>query len=379
MTSTNKKIKYLKVVPSSNIEQKRKQTSAKKQFHPLLVKPTNAIQMLFAESYINGLEISDALCLKLLTESTEFFYKNLSSLMISYDWVIKESDRIAEGSQELMKIQYNLPEQMFKLMLGESELMYPKYSMALWERGASNLEEAQIAMLDDLIAKAQIQDGDEILDIGCGWGSAANYILRKFPNARVTGLNLSHQQCAYMRKQFYNTHNSFSDRFTLCEIDFNDIALMQKFDRVITIGLLEHVGNLTKAFEKVASFLKPDGKALIHIISSTLSHNFWTPFIQQYIFPYARVWHYNFIPSRDRHLKTVDNWFLEGMNYARTLRAWLKNFDEHQDVLKKLDFGMDYAKFRRIWRLYLIWCVAYFEAGRGKFLGNGQYLMIPNG
>ncbi len=100
-----------------------------------------------------------------------------------------------------MDIQYNLSEEMFKLMLGESELMYPKYSMALWEKGASNLEQAQIAMLDDLIEKAEIKDGDVILDLGCGWGSAANYILQKFPSTQVTGLNFSHEQCEYIRQQ----------------------------------------------------------------------------------------------------------------------------------------------------------------------------------
>ncbi|MGF1589216.1 MAG: SAM-dependent methyltransferase [Pleurocapsa sp.] len=353
------------------------QNSVAKQFKPLMVKPINGIQLLFAESYINGLEISDALCLKLLTNTTAFFYKNLSSLMIAYDWVTKESDRLAEGSEELMDIQYNLPEQMFKLMLGESELMYPKYTMALWSKGASNLEAAQISMLDDVIEKAQIADGDEILDLGCGWGSAANYILQKFPNAKVTSLNLSHEQCEYIRKQIHNPHSSFnSDRFTLCEADFNDLVLPQKFDKIIAIGLFEHIGNLTKSFAKVASFLKPEGKVFIHIISSSLNHNFWPPFIQKYIFPYARVWHYDFIPNCNQDLKTIDRWFINGLNYAKTLRAWLKNFDENQDVIKTLDFGMDYTRFRRIWRLYLLWCIAYFEAGQGDVLGNGQYLMV---
>ncbi len=100
-----------------------------------------------------------------------------------------------------MDIQYNLSEEMFKLMLGESELMYPKYTMALWSQGASNLEAAQIAMLDDVIEKAEIKDGDVILDLGCGWGSAANYILQKFPSTQVTGLNFSHEQCEYIRQQ----------------------------------------------------------------------------------------------------------------------------------------------------------------------------------
>ncbi len=375
MTSTDK-IQQSDLSLSVN-HQNVQQKSVAKQFKPLMVKPINGIQLLFAESYINGLEIPDALCLKLLTNTTAFFYKNLSSLMIAYDWVTKESDRLAEGSEELMDIQYNLSEQMFKLMLGESELMYPKYTMALWSKGASNLAEAQIAMLDDVIEKAQIADGDEILDLGCGWGSAANYILQKFPHAKVTSLNLSHEQCEYIRKQMNNPNSSLSsDRFTLCEADFNDLVLPQKFDKIIAIGLFEHIGNLTKSFAKVASCLKPEGKVFIHIISSSLSHNFWPPFIQKYIFPYARVWHYDFIPNCNQDLKTIDQWFINGLNYAKTLRAWLKNFDENQDVIKTLDFGMDYRRFRRIWRLYLLWCIAYFEAGQGDFLGNGQYLMV---
>lgn len=363
---------------STSVKTKKiQQDSVASQYHPLMVKPINGMQMLFAESYINGLEIPDALCLKLFTKITEFFYKKFPSLLIAYDWVIQESDRLAVGSEELMDIQYDLPEQMFKLMLGESELMYPKYTMALWEKGASNLEQAQIAMLDDVIKKAKIQDGDKILDLGCGWGSAANYILQKFPQAKVTSLNLSHEQCEYIRKQIQNVNSPLSsDRFTLCEADFNDIVFAEKFDKIIAIGLFEHIGNLTKSFAKVASFLKPEGKVFIHIISTSLKHNFWPPFIQKYIFPYARVWQYNFIPNCNQDLKTIDQWYMNGMNYAKTLRAWLKNFDEHQDVIKTLNFGMDYARFRRIWRLYLLWCITYFEAGQGDYLGNGQYLMV---
>ncbi|MDJ0899067.1 MAG: class I SAM-dependent methyltransferase [Xenococcus sp. MO_188.B8] len=335
--------------------------------------------MAFAETYINGLEIPDSLCLKLLHNFTEVLYHKFPSLMIAYDWITKESDRLAEGSQELMEIQYNLSEEMFRLMLGESEIMYPKYSMALWEKGASNIEEAQIAMLDDLIEKTEIKDGDEILDIGCGWGSAVNYILQKFPstNTKVTGLNFSREQCRYIRQKINNDNYPFtSERFTLCEGDFNDVVFTQKFDKIISLGVFEHIGNMTKSLEKVASFLKPEGKVFIHIISTSLPHNIWAPFIQKYIFPNTRVWHYDFIPNCNKHLKTIDRWYINGLNYAKTLRAWLRNFDKNQDVIKTLDFGMDYAKFKRIWRLYLIWCIAYFEAGQGNFLGNGQYLMV---
>lgn len=374
---------------TQNIKNLDIETSDKKQelevdyfalpLHPLKIKLVNRMQMLFAKSYINGLEIPDSLCLQILTNLTKFFYKKASSLLIGYDWVTKESDLLTEASQKVMDIQYNLPEKMFKLMLGESELMYPKYSMALWEKGAVNLEQAQIAMLEDLIEKAEIKDGDEILDLGCGWGSAANYILQKFPNARVTGLNFSREQCSYICQQIKNSNSPFSsERFTLCEVDFNYIDFQQKFDKMISLGFFEHVGNLTKSFEKIAEFLKPGGKIFIHIISTRLSHNFWPPFIQEYIFPYARVWHYDFIPQKNKHLKTIDRWYINGSNYARTLRAWLQNFDNNQDAIETLDYGQEYSKFRRIWRLYLLWCIAYFEAGNGDYLGNAQYLMTFN-
>ena len=114
----------------------------------------NTLQMSFAEAYINGLELPDSVVKSILDSFLPIVYRKFPSLLIPYDWVTQESDRLAVGSQELMNIQYNLPTQMFKLILGEGKIIYPKYSVALWEQGANNLEQAQQQMLDDLIAKA---------------------------------------------------------------------------------------------------------------------------------------------------------------------------------------------------------------------------------
>jgi cyclopropane-fatty-acyl-phospholipid synthase len=264
-------------------------------------------------------------------------------------------------------------------MLGEGEVIYPKYTMALWEKGASNLEQAQMHMLDDVIEKVQIKDGDQILDLGCGWGSAAHYILAKFPNAKVTALNLSHEQCEYMRQKRQDSTSYFnSERFTVCEEDFNQANFETKFDKILAIGLFEHLGNLTNSLQKLASFLKDDGKVFLHFISIRLPHNAYSPFLNKYIFPRMRVWCYDAVPCHDRDLKTIDRWYLNGCNYSKTLQQWLKNFDANQDKIKTLNYGMDYAKFRRIWRLYLIWCIAYFDACKGEVLGNAQYLLMHN-
>lgn len=332
--------------------------------------------MAAAEAYINGLEVPDTVLRSLFDATIPIIYKHFPSFLVAYDWILKESEQLAEGSRELMKIQYDLPKAMFGLMLGEGKLIYPKYTMALWEKGALNLEQAQMQMLDDVIEKVGIKDGDEILDLGCGWGSASHYILAKFPNSKVTALNLSHEQCEYMRNKMQDSESYLSSgRFTLCEKDFNEAKFETKFDKIIAIGLFEHIGNLTRSFKNLASFLKDDGKIFIHIITICLPHNATNPFIQQYIFPNMRVWSYETIPNCNQDLKTLDKWYMNGLNYTKTLRSWLNNFDENQEEIQTLNYGMNYQKFRRIWRLYLLWCIAYFESCNGEILGNGQYLM----
>ncbi len=337
----------------------------------------NALVMTGIEAYLNGLKISDSLLKSLLNLSVQISYKYFPSLLVPYEWLLSESASIAEGSNELMKLQYNLPEEMFSLMLKETELLYPKYTTALWSEGISNLEQAQMHMLDDLIEKAGIKDGDKILDLGCGWGSASNYILERFPHVQVTALNLSHEQCEYMRKKMQDpTSYLSSDRFTLHEEDFNNIDLKTKFDKILAIGLFEHVGNLTKSFQKLASMLKDDGKVLIHIITTTLPYNITHPFINKYIFPNMRVWSYDVIPEINTDLKTINRWYLNGSNYSKTLKNWLMNFDLNQAKVKDLNYGMNYSKFCRMWRLYLLLCISYFDGCNGEILGNGQYLLV---
>ena len=337
----------------------------------------NASQVSLAEAYINGLEVPDQILKALLNTYIPLIYQYLPSLMVPYEWLSEESDRLAEGSQELMEIQYNLPSGLFTTMLGEGELVYPKYTMALWDNGALNLEQAQRHMLDDVIEKAEIRDGDTILDLGCGWGSAANYILAKFPKASVTSLNLSHEQCEYIRRKTHDPQSYLSsDRFSLYEVDFNDATFETKFDKIIAIGLFEHIGNLTQAFQKLTSFLKADGKVFLHIITTTLTQNITHPFLHKYIFPCARAWNFDVIPKLNHDLKTINQWYLNGSNYSKTLTHWLRSFDQNQEQIKAFNYGLDYDKFRRIWRLYLILCIALFDGCQGEALGNGQYLMV---
>ena len=340
------------------------------------VQVVNTLQMAVAEAYINGLEVPDPVLQGLFDTCMPIFFKYFPSLLAPYDWVLKETENIAEDSRDLMKIQYDLPQTMLNPMLGESKLIYPKYSMGLWEKGALNLEQSQIQMIDDVIEKLDIKDGDEILDFGCGWGCVENYILSKFPNTRFTGVNLSHEQCEYMRHKMQDSESYLSSgRFTLYEGNLNDAKFETKFDKILSIGVFCHVGNLTKSFQKLASFLKDNGKVFIHIITVRTPNNISSVYTHKYIFPQGRFWKYDAVPSHNKDLKTIQQWYINGFNYSKTFAMWLQNFDDSQAIVKDLNYGMEYAKFRRIWRFYLIWFSRNFASCDGEYNGNGQYLM----
>jgi cyclopropane-fatty-acyl-phospholipid synthase len=342
----------------------------------LMAGAVNIAQMTLAEAYINGLEIPDPLFRQVMDTSMSMLFQNAPGLLAPYEWVLQESDRLAESSRALMQVQYDLPQAMLNQMLGDWPLIYPKYSMGLWENGATDLEQAQIQMIDQVIERLEIVDGDRILDFGCGWGCVPNYIMSKFPNVRFTGLNLSHHQCEYIRQKMQDPNSYLSSgRFTLHEGDLNEARFDEKFDKILSIGVFCHVGNLTNAFQKLASLLTDEGKVFIHLITARIPNNMSSGFTHKYIFPHGRYWNYDAIPSHNRDLKTIDRWYLNGINYHKTFAAWLQRFDDSQATVKSLDYGMDYAKFRRIWRFYLLLMGTAFATCDGEYNGNGQYLL----
>jgi cyclopropane-fatty-acyl-phospholipid synthase len=201
--------------------------------------------------------------------------------------------------------------------------------------------------------------------------------MSKFPNVQFTGLNLSHEQCEYMRQKMQDPASHLSSgRFTLFEGDLNEAEFTEKFDKILSVGVFCHVGNLTHAFKKLATFLKPQGKVFIHIITVRTPNNISSVYTHKYIFPHGRYWNFDAVPNCNQDLKTVQRWYLNGINYSTTFANWLKNFDDSQAEVKTLDYGMDYNKFRRIWRFYLIWFVSNFASCNGEINGNGQYLMV---
>ena len=342
-----------------------------------MVHVVNSLQMALAESYIHGLVLPDPVLRTLFRTYMPVLFRHFPSLLAPYEWVLDETDHLAEGSRELMKVQYDRPQAMLNRMLGDGKLIYPKYSMGLWQKGALNLEQAQTHMIDDMIEKMEIRDGDNILDFGCGWGCVPNYVMSKFPNVRFTGLNLSHEQCEYMRAKMKDPESYLSSgRFTLVEADINEAEFEEKFDKILSVGVFCHVGNLTNAFSKLAACLKAEGTFFLHIITVRLPNTISRVFTHKYIFPHGRYWSFDEVPRHNRDLRTVKRWYLNGINYSTTFANWLKNFDDSYEFVKDLNYGIDFARFRRIWRFYLLWLGTNFACCDGQINGNGQFLMV---
>ncbi len=293
-------------------------------------------------------------------------------------WAPQESAEIAPYSKELMATHYDMPLALFANFLGASM----KYSMGLWEQGAGNLEQAQDAMMDDLCRKLGMADGQQVLDIGCGFGSFAAYVLTRFPNTKVYGLTLSRTQADYMRaRQGEAGHPLNTDRFFLIEDDFNNVSFDQQLDRVVSIGVFEHISNLSRALKKIRSFISPEGLMLLHYIvfrpvTEHASHSRPSPFIARYVFPGGRIWSERELFKHQVHFRIEDNWIFNGSNYRRTIEAWLANLLRNLDRIRAERSLED--RVLKIWEFYLRACISTFRVYKGNYYGNSQYLLKPN-
>jgi len=328
------------------------------------------------ENYLSGrLPLPEWLVQFMLDFGIEWHYRFAPTWnVLPPEWA-GDHGPIAERSEDLMRIHYDKPAVLFENFLGPSM----KYSMGLWETGAQTLEEAQERMLGDLCAKAGIRDGDAILDVGCGFGSFAAHALRNYPRSKVVGLTLSDVQYRYINdKQGQPGHPLHDDRFRLIKEDFAKCTFGRDFDRIVSIGVLEHVSNMKLALQKFADFLHPDGSVFLHFIAyhritRTFGNSSEDGFITRYVFPGGRFWPCNELPRYQDHLRVEKSWFFNGVNYRRTLECWRENFQRNLDRIRAHP-GLD-DRFLRVWDFYLRYCIAVFRGRGGRNVGNGQYLL----
>lgn len=242
-----------------------------------------------------------------------------------------------------------------------------------------SLEQAQTEKYKLIIERAEIEDGHKILDIGCGFGGFIKFLLKTYPNITVTGLNPSKVQTKYIRDTLNDADIARVDLIEqyISDTDENSIP-HNTYDRVVSIGVLEHISNFDLLFKYQEEILKPGGKAFHHCIVSvdTIPKflNAESTLISKY-FPGGHIWPYAELKRHNKHLKFVDSWFVNGINYWKTLDDWHKRFWDSIESLYPYYLTIDEVKE---WNEYFILCKAMFFPNSGTSYGNGQFLYEKN-
>lgn len=232
-----------------------------------------------------------------------------------------------------------------------------QYSCGYFETGTETLDEAQTAKKRHIAAKLCLKPGQRVLDIGCGWGGMALY-LAMAEDVEVTGVTLSEEQLTIARARAEAL--GVADRVKFELRDYRDVT--EKFDRVVSVGMLEHVGitELTTYYLNVRDRLAEGGVALIHSISSKAPPGVTGPFLRKYIFPGG------YAPSLSEAAQSLEKsglWMTDceiwRVHYAETLRHWRERFEAERPAIE----GIYDAKFGRMWEFYLAACEGAFRYG----------------
>lgn len=268
-----------------------------------------------------------------------------------------ESINQARSSRRNVAHHYDIGNELYRMMLDAEHM---QYSCAYWPRDDMTLGEAQEAKLAHIAAKLLLDDGQSVLDIGCGWGGMAIYLARHF-DLRVKGITLSEEQIALARQRAEEA--GVADRVEFELIDYRDLAARgDRFDRIVSVGMFEHVGRpqFETFFRASAGMLAGDGVMLLHTIGRMSGPGTTDAFIRKYIFPggYIPALSETVAASEKVRLIAADIEMLR-LHYARTLRAWYANCEAHRAEIE----AMFDARFYRMWTFYLAGATAAFESG----------------
>ena len=283
---------------------------------------------------------------------------------------------LAINTLEANEQHYNVSTDFFDLVLGE----HKKYSSALFDVPATDLSEAEAAMLKLTCERAQLDGAKTILELGCGWGALTLWMAEQYPDSKIVALGNSESQKAYI--------DSAAEKRDLANIevicsDMNDFNTEQRFDRIVSIEMFEHMRNHELLFERIASWLEPEGKLFFQIFChQTFPYFFESESESDWLA--TNFFSGGMMPSWDlplqfqAHLSLEDRWPVNGTHYAQTCATWLVNCDRFKPQILEIfvhspDHRPPIIQFNR-WRMFFMACEALFAYNQGHEWFIGHYL-----
>jgi cyclopropane-fatty-acyl-phospholipid synthase len=287
-----------------------------------------------------------------------------------------KSSPIAINTTEANEQHYEVPAEFFIYVMGK----YMKYSSGYWKEGVYDIDTSERDMLEITCKRADLADGQKVLELGCGWGSLSLFMAEKFPNSKITSVSNSHSQKAYIDGQ---AQKRGIKNLTIITADMNTFQIGEKFDRVVSVEMFEHMRNYKLLLRKVYDFLQPEGKLFVHIFThKEYAYKFEvvdeTDWMSKYFFTGGIMPSDHLLFYFNDDMKVVNHWLVSGIHYSKTSEAWLSNMDKHRaeimPIMKKI-YGDDQAlRWWVYWRLFFLACAELWGYNGGKEWMVSHYL-----
>lgn len=274
---------------------------------------------------------------------------------------------------------YEVPAEFFALVLGPQR----KYSCCLYPSPETTLEDAEEAALCETARHAALRNGQTVLELGCGWGSLSLWMARHYPASKIVSVSNSNSQRAFIETK--------AAERGICNLrvvtaDANEFAPSQRFDRVVSVEMFEHMSNWAELLARVRTWLAPDGRLFVHVFTHAstpyrFDHTDPADWIGQHFFTGGIMPSERLIHEFSSSVTVEQSWRWSGEHYARTAEDWLRNFDRHAAEIRAIfekTYGADAALWQRRWRLFFLATAGLFGHRRGAEWGVNHYLLRPN-
>jgi cyclopropane-fatty-acyl-phospholipid synthase len=274
---------------------------------------------------------------------------------------------IAEYTETSKEQHYEIPTDYFKTVLGK----HLKYSSCYWDESTTTLEMAEVNMLSLSCEHAHLENGQNILELGCGWGSFSLWMAEHYPESTITAMSHSKTQKAYIDSEIERRGLS---NLKVITSDINNFDTSERFDRIVSIEMFEHLRNHSLLFEGLNAWLKDDGLIFIHIFAHhkesylfEVEHD--RDWMAEYFFTGGMMPSINLLPKTAKGFKELNRWEINGTHYGKTLEAWLSKQDENESIIMNYfmdTYGKDAKLWIQRWRIFYLACSELFAYNKGK-------------